>query len=49
MSVYTVMRELGHATISLIEKTYGHLPDVRHRRPVVEYLETKVLEFGRTA
>ena len=49
VSVYTVMRELGHATISLIEKTYGHLPDVRHRRPVVEYLETKLLELPRTA
>ena len=49
ISVYTVMRELGHSTVSLIEKTYGHLPDVRHRRPVVEYLETTVLELPRTA
>ena len=49
ISVYTVMRELGHSTVSLIEKTYGHLPDVRHRRPVVEYLETMVLELPRTA
>ena len=49
VSAYTVMRELGHSTISLIEKTYGHLLDVRHRSPVVEYLETKVLEFPHTA
>ena len=49
VSAYTVMRELGHSTISLIEKTYGHLLDVRHRSPVVEYRETKVLEFPHTA
>ena len=49
VSVHTVMRELGHSTLSLIEQTYGHLLDVRHRSPVVEYRETKVLEFPHTA
>ena len=49
MSVYTVMRELGHSTLSLIEKTYGHLLDVRHRSSVVEYRETKVFELPVSA
>ena len=49
VSVYTVMRELGHSTLSLIEKTYGHLLDVRHRSSVVEYQETKVLKLPVSA
>ncbi len=43
VSPYTVMRELGHSSLALIEQTYGHLLNVRHRSPVVEYRETRVL------
>ncbi len=46
VSPFTVMRELGHSSIGLIEKTYGHLLDVRHRSEVVEYREAKVLKLG---
>jgi integrase len=45
VSVFTVMRELGHRSIDLIETTYGHLLDVRHRGPVVEYRETEVVQL----
>jgi integrase len=43
VSPYTVMRELGHKKISLIENTYGHLLNVRHREPVLRYQETEVV------
>ncbi len=39
------MRELGHRSISLIETTYGHLLDVRHRSPVVEYRVAEVVRL----
>ena len=39
------MRELGHRSLDLIETTYGHLLDVRHRSPVVEYRETGVVQL----
>ena len=44
ISPYTVMRELGHGSLSMIEQHYGHLLNVRHRRPSVEYTED-VLEL----
>ncbi len=47
VSPYTVMRELGHSSIALIEKTYGHLSNVRVRSPVVEYREATVVPFGK--
>lgn len=47
VSPFTVMRELGHSSIGLIEKTYGHLLDVRHRAEVVEYREAKVVDLGK--
>lgn len=43
ISPYTVMRELGHSSLMLIEKTYGHLQRTRHRSPVVEYREAEVV------
>lgn len=47
VSPYTVMRELGHSSIKLIEDTYGHLTRTRHRSPVVEYREGEVVaEIG---
>lgn len=46
VSVYTVMHELGHRSIELIERTYGHLMSVRHRIPVVEYRRTDVIELA---
>lgn len=47
VSPYTVMRELGHSSIQLIERTYGHLMSTRHRSPVVEYREGEVVgEIG---
>ena len=47
VSPYTVMRELGHSSIALIEKTYGHLSNVRVRSPVVEYREATVVPLGK--
>jgi integrase len=49
VSPYTVMRELGHSSLSLIEKTYGHLLEVRHRSAVVEYREPRVVPFAQRA
>lgn len=47
VSPYTVMRELGHSSIQLIEDTYGHLTRTRHRSAVVEYREGEVVaEIG---
>ncbi|HYO46923.1 MAG TPA: tyrosine-type recombinase/integrase [Gemmatimonadota bacterium] len=37
VSVWTVSRELGHASTERIERVYGHLGSVRHRAEVVEY------------
>lgn len=49
VSPFTVMRELGHRNLNLIEDTYGHLQGTRHRAPVVEYRETEVLDFPSVA
>lgn len=51
VSPYTVMRELGHSSLDMIEKVYGHLQDVRHRAEVVEYREAEIvpIEQGRVA
>ena len=45
VSPYTVMRELGHSSLALIEKTYGHLLEVRHRSAVVEDREATTVPF----
>lgn len=37
VSTYTVARELGHGSTSLVERVYGHLGQIRHRAKVVEY------------
>jgi integrase len=37
VSVWTVSRELGHASTERVERVYGHLGAVRHRAEVVEY------------
>ena len=47
VSPFTVMRELRHSSIGLIEKTYGHLLNVRHRAEVVEYREADVVDLHR--
>ena len=47
VSPYTVMRELGQSSIGLIEKTYGHYSNVRHRAPVLEYREADVVDLYR--
>ena len=51
ISPYTVMRELGHSSLAMIEKVYGHLQDVRHRSEVVEYrvAEPVPIKRGRVA
>jgi integrase len=50
VSPFTVAREVGHRSLKLIEDTYGHLLHTRHRMPVLEYKEAKVLDIGaRTA
>jgi len=46
ISIYAVMKELGHRSIGLIETTYGHLMDVRHRSDVVAYRRTKVVDLA---
>jgi len=46
VSPYTVMKELGHGSLTLIEETYGHLMETRHRSQVVEYVETSVVSIG---
>jgi integrase len=37
VAAWTVAREVGHSSTAMIEKTYGHLGQVRHRAKVVEY------------
>jgi integrase len=37
VSPFTVARELGHGGMTLVNKIYGHLGNVRHRAEVVEY------------
>jgi integrase len=50
VALWTVVRELGHGSVTMIEQTYGHLLEVRHRLPVVEYRPLKVArEEARTA
>lgn len=34
---YTVAKELGYRSTEMVERVYGHLGDVRHRKEVVEY------------
>ena len=36
-AAWTVAKELGHTGTAMIEKTYGHLGEVRHRSEAVEY------------
>lgn len=47
VSPYTVMKELGHGSLKLIEETYGHLMETRHRSPVVEFRESEVVSIER--
>ncbi len=49
VSPYTVMRELGHRSLKLIEETYGHLQNRRSRSDVVEYREPQTLEIAANA
>ncbi len=37
IAAYTVAREVGHSGTAMIEKTYGHLAQARHRAEAVEY------------
>ena len=37
VSTFTVAREMGHGGLSLVNRVYGHLGDVRHRSANVEY------------
>lgn len=37
VSPFTVARELGHTSVRLVERIYGHLGEVRHRSEVVEF------------
>jgi len=37
VAIYTVSRELGHRDTKMVEQTYGHLLNTRHRRSVVSY------------
>jgi len=37
ISPWTVARWMGHGGRSLVDRVYGHLGEIRHRRDVVEY------------
>jgi integrase len=37
VAAFTVAREVGHSSTAMIERTYGHLSEARHRANVVEY------------
>lgn len=41
---YTVSRELGHSSRSMVERVYAHLGQVRHRAEAVEYRVDQHLE-----
>jgi integrase len=41
VAIYTVSRELGHRDTKMVEQTYGHLLNTRHRRSVVSYKPDK--------
>lgn len=45
VSVFTVARELGHSDTKMIEQVYGHLQNVRHRLPYVEFKATEVIDL----
>ena len=45
VSLYTVARELGHGNTKLVEQTYGHVPEERHRSSVLTYREAGVLDL----
>jgi integrase len=47
ISIWTVVCELGHRDVNMVQDTYGHLMNTRHRATVVEYREAKVLEHKR--
>jgi hypothetical protein len=47
VSVYTVAKEMGHGGEAMVRRVYGHLGQVRHRAPVVEYrVEQHVAKLG---
>lgn len=47
VSVDTVRREMGHSNDKLVQLTYGHLGEVRHRADVVEYrVEQHAAQLG---
>lgn len=46
VSPYTVMQELGHQSLKLIEQYYGHLQEKRHRKEVVEYVEADIVDIS---
>lgn len=37
VSPYTVSRELGHSSTTMVERVYSHLGEIRHRAEEVEY------------
>ena len=37
VSPWVVSREMGHRDVTLIDRVYGHLGDVRHRSETVEF------------
>ena len=45
ISPYTLMRELGHSSLGLIERTYGHLLHVRDRSARLEFREAQVVSM----
>lgn len=44
---YTVSRELGHGSLAMIERIYGHLGQLRHRERVVAFPSARGVAFDR--
>jgi integrase len=38
IAIWTVRDEMGHSSLTMINRVYGRLGSVRHRSHVVEYL-----------
>ena len=47
MSPFTVWRELGHGSRTMVEEVYSHLGQTRHRSDAVEFRVEQHLEGAK--